>query len=401
MPQTTDKLTQNQQLLLKLSRFVLAWRLILLIPLIISFFFLNPRPRLEYTQLNLYAQKPPTFTNHLHLSLSNFDGIHYLNIASSGYIDEGRFLPFYSLLIKLFSFNAPAYSAKQVFTAQAISLVSLIVFFYYLSKLKLFSNLSDSSDSNNFSDLVYLLFPTSFFLAATYTESLFLSLTAASFFAAQKKQWGRAFLLASLTSLTRLTGIVVIASIAYEYLQEKKVKLLKIKNFLTFGFFLLVSSLPLSFYSLFNYFKWNDWLYFIHAHSNLANGRTTSFLINPLQTLYRYSKIFLTFNFSQYEYWIAGLELISFLFATSMIYWLWKNKLKPSYLVYSILSLLLPVLSGTFSGLPRYLLTIFPIFLALGHLVTRKKVFQVSYFLISGFFLLVFLILFSRGYYIS
>ncbi|MEN8253197.1 MAG: hypothetical protein ABFQ62_02350 [Patescibacteria group bacterium] len=381
----------------------LTSKLFLTLTLVISFYLFPQRTNFNYTQFVLFTQKLNTFVNFLLGAWANFDGIHYLSIAGRGYVDEGRFLPLYPILIKIFSFNAPAYSVLQLIIAQLISFTSLIIFFKYLNKL-----IKLDFNSYQISNILYLilLFPTSFFLLSIYAESLFLATTVLSFYFARKKHWRRAALFASLTSITRLTGIVVILVILYEFLVLEKILRKQFvksfsqikKNYINILFFIL-SFFPISIYSYFNYLKWQDPLYFIHAHSQLANSRSTSTLINPIRTIFRYFKIIFTFDFSIYEYWIATLELGVFFFAIFLIYKLWQKKIRVSYLIYSIFSLLLPILSGTFSGLPRYMLTIFPIFIILGQINFRKIKFL--YYMISGSLLIILFLLFSRGYFVA
>lgn len=63
--------------------------------------------------------------------------------------------------------------------------------------------------------LVYLaLFPTSMFLAAAYTEALFLLLAVAAFVALRSERWLLAGLLAALATLTRTTGLVLLLPLA-------------------------------------------------------------------------------------------------------------------------------------------------------------------------------------------
>lgn len=163
------------------------------------------------------------------------------------------------------------------------------------------------------------------------------------------------------------------------------------------------STLPLIFYAYFNYLKWQDPLYFIHAHSQLANSRSTNMLVNPLQTIFRYLKIAMTFDFKLYEYWVAILELGIFICAIWGVYLLWKSKARISYLFYTIASLLLPILSGTFSGLPRYFLTLFPIFIVLAQILNleKNKLLAKIYLGFTTCLLIILFVLFSRGYYIA
>ena len=63
--------------------------------------------------------------------------------------------------------------------------------------------------------VLMLAFPTSFFLAAFYSESLFLLLAAGSFLAAEKDSWLTAGILAALASLTRLNGLLLMVPLGF------------------------------------------------------------------------------------------------------------------------------------------------------------------------------------------
>ena len=61
-----------------------------------------------------------------------------------------------------------------------------------------------------------LIFPTAYFLHIGYTESLFLALVLGSFLAARNDRWWLAGLLGGLASLTRVNGLVLIPALAAE-----------------------------------------------------------------------------------------------------------------------------------------------------------------------------------------
>ena len=159
--------------------------------------------------------------------------------------------------------------------------------------------------------------------------------------------------------------------------------------------------IPLGFisYMVFCFQKWGDALYFVHAHGQLANSRSVDRIILFPQTIYRYYKILFTLPTSQYEWWIALLELSVFVFALTFLYVAWRKKVRLSYLIFSALAFFLPVSSGTFSGLPRYVLVLFPIFIALA--LSKSKLLKIGYILIGAVLQFVLLMFFSRGYFVS
>jgi hypothetical protein len=61
--------------------------------------------------------------------------------------------------------------------------------------------------------------------------------------------------------------------------------------------------------------------------------------------------------------------------------------------------MLIPASSGTFSGLPRYILPLFPIFLSLA-LITSKPL-KVAYCVIGIILLFLCFMYFSKGYFIA
>lgn len=152
-------------------------------------------------------------------------------------------------------------------------------------------------------------------------------------------------------------------------------------------------------YSIFNYYKWGNFIYFIQSQGELANSRAIDTIILFPQTVIRYVKIISSIPIYQYEWWIALLEITTFLFIGSLIYVGWRQKIRFSYLIFMILGFLIPVLSGTFSGLPRYVIVLFPIFIALA--LIKNKLFKWSYMLISPILLFILLMFFSRGYFIA
>ena len=242
--------------------------------------------------------------------------------------------------------------------------------------------------------LTLLFFPTSFFFGSLYSESLFLLFLFLSFYFARKKKWFIAGFFGLLLSLTRLVGIFIFPALLYEFLKNEKRSL---RNLLKSG--LWMAPVGLIGYSIYNYILQKDFLYFIHAQGNFANNRSVDSIVLFPQTIYRYIKILLTLPSSQYEWWVASLELGSFVFAGLALYVAWKKKIRFSYLLFSLLAVLIPASSGTFSALPRYILIAFPMFMALG-LLTNKFL-KLIYFLVCLILSFILLYFFSKGYFIA
>jgi len=400
---TENKGRENHTDLWYYLKFFIVWKILLLCVVFVSF-FASFRHWGDHTVFTFFTHHTPNHLSELTNSWANFDGIHYLTIAGEGYSNQARFMPFYPILISILNraVNANTYSSTQLLTAQLISNSAMILSLIFLYKLLIL----DHSKKTVQKSILYLaLFPSAFFLSAVYSESTFLLLTVLAFYFARQKQWGKVGLVTALSLITRLTGLATLTAVTFEFIYQNKHHFLakislkqkfnKIKHFWS----LLLTPIPLIIYSYYNHLKWGSWLYFIQAHGELGNSRSTGTLIFPLQTIYRYIKIFLSLSPKQYELWLSWIELGVFIFAVWLTFIAWKKKIRPSYLVFTITALLIPSFSGTFSGLPRYILVIFPLFLALA--LIKNRTVHYLYLVITIPLLILFLTLFSKGYFIA
>jgi len=365
---------------LKVLYSFLAWRILLFIPVLLSQSLIPFRKGFEYTGKFHFGPLLSAF--------GNFDGLYYLTIAKAGYtVDNSGFFPLYSLLIRFFSVGE-----SQVQFYAALILSSLFFLLALLSFYKLVE-LDFNKKIALWSVLFLLIFPTSFFGAAIYAESLFLLLAFRSFYYARKRNWFLSFLFAALLTATRFVGIAIIPALIYEFWKSEKT-LLKKKFVLV-----LLAPLGILFYMYSSFLNFGNAFQFFKAQGSLHNSRSVESIVLFPQTMFRYLKILTALNSSTYEWWVALLELSIFVFAAVMIYVAWRKKIRTSYLIYSLFALLIPASSGTFTGMPRYVLVIFPIFMALA--LIKNNWFKTIYFVASVILLFVLLMLFSRGYYVS
>lgn len=194
-----------------------GWRAVLLI---ITFFGISIIAKAD--MVNYQLAWPNSKTNYW-LQWANWDGGHYLGIAEHGYQPvQTAFFPLYPLLIFLLkNIGIPALLAGLIITH-----ISTVVALFYLYKL---SRLDYPEDISKKTLLFLLIFPTSFYLGAVYSESLFLALTLSSFYYARKGKIFPAAILGGLSFATRIVGIATITGIFIEYLFNNKTT---IKNYL-------------------------------------------------------------------------------------------------------------------------------------------------------------------------
>lgn len=372
----------------------IAWRLLLFIPVLLGAAYLPIGNSYPFFEITYYQHNLPEIFNYPVLKAwANFDGVHYFNIGFDGYVNQARFFPLLSLLIYMFGLGnfSVTWSFIVALILPNIFFVAALLMFYKLLKL-------DYSPKISLETIIYLIvFPTSFFFVSVYTESLFLLLTISIFYFIRKKSWVVAVSLGVLLSATRLVGFLIIPAMLYEYFLQNKT--FKFKNYLEFLSIILITPLGLLAYAFYNLRTWGSWTYFFTSQGDLGNSRSVNTFITPPQTIYRYFKILITLPTSQFEWWLAVLELLSFTFGCIFIYIAWKKGVRTSYLIFGSLAFLLPVLSGTFSGLPRYVLLVFPIFIAIA-LLKSQRIKQL-YILVSVVLLFILLMFFTKAYFIA
>ena len=120
------------------------------------------------------------------------------------------------------------------------------------------------------------------------------------------------------------------------------------------------------------------------------------------QVYFRYSKMVLTVDQSNPIYQTIWLEfLVGIMFFLLPIYGYFK-KIRLSYLFYAMAGFILPTIQGSFSSTPRYVIILFPAFLAFAILFNSlTKPLKVVYFIISIILLGIETALFLRGYWVA
>ncbi|MBI3576808.1 hypothetical protein HY086_02080 [Candidatus Gottesmanbacteria bacterium] len=317
---------------------------------------------------------------------ANFDGVHYLSIAHAGYRQYlEAFFPFYPAIIK-FTVDILRQSGEVgALLLSHAALLGALVFFWELAK-------KEKRVNPIWSVIFLLAYPVSFFFAAAYTTSLYFLLAASTLYFMKKKRWFMAGASGALASATQLFGVFLLLAVGLEYFQEKKRRLRDL-----FGVLMIPSGLVM--YMIYLGKSMGDALAFYHVQPLFGAERSASHLVLLPQVLWRYIKIFTLSSWDTTQYWVAAFEFSVFLLALWLLWRGLKEKLSSSYLLYSLTVILLPTLTGTFSSLPRYLLSAFPLFFVLGTTTNRlTRIFLTGLFTVG---LIIACSLFLRGYFVS
>jgi Gpi18-like mannosyltransferase len=328
---------------------------------------------------------------------ANFDGEHYLAIAHHGYGNfEQAFFPFYPWLIRTLVFPFKQTLFALLFSGLFISHLSFIIalfLFYLLIRLDYDKKIAQTAI------FFLLLFPTSFFFGAVYTESLFLALALGSFYAARCGKWWIAGILGAMASATRLVGIFLLPALLWEWWEQNKIKneKLKIKNLLDLAPILLVSA-GLLYYMRFLAVNYHDPLMFFHVQPAFGAQRVADKIILLYQVFWRYFKMIATTKWDPL-YFTVWLEFLTASWFLGFLVFAYLKKIRFSYIVFASLAYLIPTLTGTFSSMPRYVLVLFPCFISMALL--KNRIIKILLFTFYFLLLVVSTIFFTRGYFVG
>lgn len=319
------------------------------------------------------------FSNNFWENLANWDGGHYLGIAEFGYREKFQyaFFPLYPILIKTVSLISKNY----LFSSLLVSIASSFFAVHLLYGL-----VAEDFDKKKSEKVVLclLFFPTSFYFLTAYSESLFLFLAVASFYALRKNQLILATILVSLASSTKISGLALVFSFLLYIL-------------MTYGFnkrywFVLLSPLGFIIYCWFLFQQTGDPFYFLTAENHWQRYLTIPG-VSFWETIRNIASGSLTF-----ERFTILLDLLFAVFGIGFALRSLKF-LPPIFSSFIFFSMSLPLLTSTLTSMPRFLVVIFPIFILLA--LIRNKYSILIYQIISLTSLSLFATLFINGFWVS
>jgi Gpi18-like mannosyltransferase len=319
---------------------------------------------------------------------NRWDTAHYLDIAQRGYSNTTAgerylrivFFPFYPILIRLFAFVSRDY----MLSALIVSNLAYAAAAFYIYKLALLDHTEETALRTAF---YFSIFPTAYFLHAGYTESLFLALTIASFYYGRKGRWWLSGLIGMAASLTRITGIILLPALILEYISQKGVHIRSIRKdilwltLIPFGFLLYLIANYLTFGNPFEFLQiqkehWAKTLNF--PWIGLSGAWHSTWWRSPADSIL-----------------VGWAEIIFGVLGFILTIWV-GICLRISYGVYMFITWLVVTSTSFWLSIPRYTLSMFPLFIALS-LFGRSR--EINYLLtfLSLLFFGLFLSLFIQG----
>jgi len=357
--------------------------------------------------------------------LIRHDSWWYINIIEHGYttgdVKTGQqgtvtFFPLYPLLVKIaMGLTGNVFVAGIV--VSHLALLAALCFLYGIARYEF--------DDETAARAVFYLAaaPSAVFFSAMYTESLFIALVCATFYCSRRSLWEGAAIAGALAAATRNTGALMAAVIAVEGLSQQGVRLwptplVKASTAATVELWLIhlrqqlrlilaswrsllaAAYVPIGLvaYTLFLLATFGDPLAFIHAQATWGRSTSAGSVFNIVNNII--TNLHLGPN-----PWAGQLNTLTVLNLLSTIGFaplvvLVALKLRPAYGVYTCLTFLVPLSTGSIGSMTRYVLMLIPCFLLLAAWGRRPWVDR----LVLGIFLPLtsyFALLFSHWYFVG
>jgi hypothetical protein len=318
--------------------------------------------------------------NYLLWSWANFDGEHYLAIAKFGYgwrggMPQYAFFPLLPLLIKAVSVVVRDY----YLAAQLVTLGSIFAIFALFPRwLKLIGH------THKLPLLALFLAPGAVFLGAIYTEPLFIALTLSVFVLTEKKQFLPAALIAGLATASRISGVFTAIFLIHRLIMSNLPSIRKV-------YLSLTSFLGLISYTLFLFITTGDALNWYHSQAAWGKSTATS----PITTVLSYGRALTTELVWDLTHLVVFLEVALTVWAIYLFVKVVREKLLASgYILYLAGNLFLPIVTGSLGSMPRFLLILFPSFVAFNSFSPKM---QKASLALSAMIMLIGITLFTRG----
>lgn len=265
-------------------------------------------------------------------------------------------LPLYPLLIRIFSFMT--YPVSMIFVTLLTAALATVAFYYFLTDYNCVKSPFFSALISTFLPVRWLLYK-----SVGATEALFILLVLLSLIAYKRNKLIWAMVFASLSGITRIVGILLVAVYLIEFIRTKNYRAIPL---------LAIIGVPLLLTFTFYHFQYNDFFAYFSWNNKLIHLR-------PLDIYYSYTVIGTTHSAELYYlfYTIYGLGVLL----------LWQS---PVIFIYSLIFYCFNLFLFH-EDLSRYFLTITPFVV----IIAYDKVLNTPQFKIFAVFVLYLGIIYS------
>ncbi len=332
---------------------VAVWLIVVNAFALIALNRLNLAPDTAYRWINTETYDQAKTWNPVPMH-ARWDSYWLINLAEGGYryspgsLSNIAFFPLYPALIRTV---APIVAHDRALAGWIVSCIALVVACAFLFKLT--REFHPESDPLR-AVMLLLIFPTAFFLNAVYTEATFLALSVAALYAMRKERFWIAGLLGLLAALTRANGFLLAVPLAWElalYVWRHRRVAWSVCS-------ALLPPLGTALFFLYHRFWFGNGRLFFDVERSW--GRAFAVNADHLDVFSRAAAANLAVD-------IAIVAAI--LVATAFIMY----RIRVSYGLYMLASIIVPLATGTLMSVNRFALMLVPLFI-LGSAIRNRTV---------------------------
>ena len=313
---------------------------------------------------------------------NRWDATHYLRLAENGYSGEGDalfsivFYPLYPWLVRAVAFVCRSYFWAAILVSAVASICTGLL-------LRRLVEMDQPDKVSRLAVWFLFIFPTAYFLHIGYTESLFLALVLGCLLAARRQFWAVAGVLGALACFTRVNGLLLAPTLLVEAWLQYRVTRRINWRWLWIG----ATGLGFAGYLFLNYRVTGD----PFAFSPIMEEHWYKKLAPPWVGIRDVWLRIPSFNLQE------GLFEFTFIvFSFLCTIWCWIT-LRPTYAVWMTFNWLLVNSTTYVVSVPRYCLTLFPIFILLAGLAAARPLVGRILTVVSLLLLAVFAMKFAHG----
>lgn len=292
----------------------------------------------------------------------NWDAVRLTDIAQYGYFspaerlypDQIAFFPGFPLVLDVFHAVIRQWTVSGLATSFVAGAVAVVA----VSRI---AERDYVRDAGSRAVLFLVVSPAAIFLAAGYTEALFLALAATSWLSARGDHWTRAVLLAGAASLVRINGLFLCAAVAVEIVRRAGGGRLR-----ALAMF-IPALVPLACYEFYLHLRTGSWLAWLRAEQAGWQRQLT----NPVDTFKTTWTAGFGHEFSAPINFVFQLEIIAVVAGViATVALLWYRRWPEA--IYVSLTILALATSIWYESVPRSLLALWPIWCGLAVLAVRR-----------------------------
>jgi hypothetical protein len=318
-----------------------------------------------------------------------WDFYHLRAIAEQGYVGQPTgepleaFFPGFPLLLRALHAIGVDYVVGGLFVSFVAGGVAAVA----LARLaELEAPVGEGGRAGERAVLLFVLAPSAIFLAAPYTEALFLGFAIPAWLAARQGRWPLAAVLAAGACSVRVTGLFLAAALIVEFFTGGR------RSQWTDLPWLLLPFVPVLMFTAYLHWLTGDWLRWVHAQAE-GWGRSYVDPVRAFQVTWGAA-----FGGSQPLgfAWMFRAEIVAVLVGIVLTGWLiWRSRFGEA--TYVGLAVVAYATSTWYFSVPRAALLWWPLFIGLARWSVRRPIVLAVYLTLVAPFAVVFTLLYSVG----